>query len=109
MAKTIRVQAFKKGGVPRRRVGEVFDAPTDEKGKLRADYAVFCRPVDPETPTGRVSRRRAEPPQYRKVRGRYVAEGGEAEVSGGGCLPAGASQPDPDADKRPETPDEDLV
>lgn len=84
MAKSIRVQAFKQGGVPRRRVGEVFDAAADEKtGELRADYATFAKPVDPETPLGRQQPGRVHPPQYTRRKGEYVPVE-DRGVSGGG-------------------------
>jgi hypothetical protein len=80
---TIRVKAFRKGGVPRRRVGEVFDAPAGKDGKLRADYATFAKPVAPETVKGKPVKR-AEAPKFEKVDGDYVPEGGKRRVTGGG-------------------------
>lgn len=75
--KTVRVRATKTGGVPRRRAGDVFDAPVGPDGKLRADYASWCEVVPEDvkpTPTPE--------PVFKKVDGRIVENLGG--ISGGG-------------------------
>jgi len=77
VAQRIRVRAIQTGGVPRRRAGDVFDAPAGPDGKLRADYASWCEVVPEDvqpTPTPE--------PVFKKVDGQIVENLGG--ISGGG-------------------------
>ena len=81
--KTVRVRATKTGGVPRRRAGDVFDAPVGPDGKLRADYASWCEVVpkaEDVKPTPKPK------PIFKKVGGHLVERDGG--ISGGGQRPA---------------------
>lgn len=75
--KTVRVRAIQTGGVPRRRAGDVFDAPAGPDGKLRADYASWCEVVP-----GDVKPTPTPEPVFKKVDGQIVENLGG--ISGGG-------------------------